>query len=499
MQRRAFCCLICLLLALAPAVMAEGTFVMAGYDGEGSTHDWNTNGFFVRMQERTGLTFTFDQYTSLEKWQEAKNAMFAPDGELPDVLFKAALTTPELIRYSDSGQLIDLGPLLEENAPNLWALLEAHPDWREAITLPSGKIAALPAIQELAPQNAMWINQTWLERLGLEAPTDWESLREVLTAFRDRDPNGNGKRDEIPFAFLGPWELKFFSHAWGVAASDYNIYLDEAGQVHYWPAEERFWEMALALREFYQDGLLDPDGFITADALRRITDEDAEAVYGVFFAPTPVNLVPYDMSVDYALLEPLVFEEKQIYRDLCGEVTRGTFAITSACEDPAALLAWVDVLYTEEGAIAALAGTEGEDYVVGEDGSWTWKGGLEAMTASTLSELSVYDTGDMPWLFPDAFYDRYDEDNVQRVNGELRKLNACVVEPFPVYTLTEEESARALELQSQLGPYVDETLARVVLGELDADEAQTFVEGLEERGMQEMIDLWQSVAGRLGA
>lgn len=499
MQRRAFCCLICLLLALAPAAMAEGNFVMAGYDGEGSTHDWNTNGFFVRMQERTGLTFTFDQYTSLEKWQEAKDAMFAPGGELPDVLFKAALTTPELIRYSDSGQLIDLGPLLEENAPNLWALLEAHPDWREAITLPSGKIVALPAIQELAPQNAMWINQTWLERLGLEAPTDWESLREVLTAFRDRDPNGNGKRDEIPFAFLGPWELKFFSHAWGVAADDYNIYLDEAGQVHYWPAEESFWEMALALREFYQEGLLDPDGFITADALRRITDEDAEAVYGVFFAPTPVNLVPYDMSVDYALLEPLVFEEKQIYRDLCGEVTRGTFAITSACEDPAALLAWVDVLYTEEGAIAALAGTEGEDYVVGEDGSWTWKGGLEAMTASTLSELSVYDTGDMPWLFPDAFYDRYDEDNVQRVNGELRKLNACVVEPFPVYTLTEEESARALELQSQLGPYVDETLARVVLGELDADEAQTFVEGLEERGMQEMIDLWQSVAGRLGA
>ena len=46
---------------------------------------------------------------------------------------------------------------------------------------------------------------------------------------------------------------------------------------------------------------------------------------------------------------------------------------------------------------------------------------------------------------------------------------------------------------------MDETLARVVLGELDADEAQTFVEGLEERGMQEMIDLWQSVAGRLGA
>lgn len=49
-----------------------------------------------------------------------------------------------------------------------------------------------------------------------------------------------------------------------------------------------------------------------------------------------------------------------------------------------------------------------------------------------------------------------------------------------------------------LGPYVDETLARVVLGEMDADEAQTFLDGLYERGMQEMIDLWQSVAVRLG-
>ena len=87
-----------------------------------------------------------------------------------------------------------------------------------------------------------------------------------------------------------------------------------------------------------------------------------------------------------------------------------------------------------------------------EDGKWSWKGGMEAMTATALSELSIYDTGDMPWLFPDAYYDRYDEDNVQRVNHELRKLDTYVVKPFPVYTLTEEESARALALQSQLGP-----------------------------------------------
>ena len=46
------------------------------------------------------------------------------------------------------------------------------------------------------------------------------------------------------------------------------------------------------------------------------------------------------------------------------------------------------------------AGTEGVDYVIDEDGNWDWKGGMEAMTASTLSELSVYDTGDSPGSSP---------------------------------------------------------------------------------------------------
>lgn len=498
MLRRSLCCLLVLMLAFVPAATAETLFSMAGYDGESSNHDWNTNQFFVRMQENTGISFTFDQYTDRTKWQAAKDEMFAEGGTLPDVLFKAALTTDEMIRYSQSGQLIDLRPLLEENAPNLWALLQAHPDWLEAVTLPDGKIVALPALQEVAPQDALWINQTWLDKLGLDMPTDFESLREVLTAFRDRDPNGNGKKDEIPLTFLGPWELKLFSHAYGVVANDYNIYLDEAGQVHYWPEEDSFFALAETLRGLYADKLLDQNGFTTADTLRRITDEKAEVTYGAFFAPTPVSLVTYEMSQNYVIVEPFAYEGVQVYRDLYGQVTRGTFAVTSACEDPAALLKWVDLLYSEEGAIEAMVGRQDENYTVDEDGYWDWMGGLDSLTASALNELSIYDSGEMPWLFPQAFYDRYTEENVRRVNEELHKLDAFVKRPFPVYTLTLEESGTVAQWQNELGLYVDETLARFVLGELELNEENisAFREGLRERGMEEMITFWQTIAER---
>lgn len=493
MQKRIMCLLLCAALALLPALsLAEGTFVMAGFDGEESTHDWTTNRFFERMEETTGVSFTFRQYNAKTEWEAAKNAMFAEGGELPDVLFKAALTTPEMIRYSDSGQLIDLKPLLKENAPNLWALLEANPEWLEAVTLPNGKIAALPGLQEIAPQNAMWINQKWLDALGLDMPTDLDSLRETLIAFRDRDPNGNNKQDEVPMLFLGPWELKFLSHAYGVVVNDYNIYLDDAGETHFWPAEDSFIALVKTLRGFYEEKLLDPNGFMTADTLRRVTDDKQAVTYGMFFAPTPVSLVTYEMSRDYAVLEPLVYEGAQVYRDLVGQVTRGTFAITSACSDPAAMLRWVDVLYTEDGATQAMVGKQGEDYIVDEDGYWNWKGGVESVNTTTLSNLSVYDTGDMPWLFPQGFYNRFAEENVRRVNDELAGLAPFVKKPYPVYSLTQAQSEQVRAIQAELGRYVDESLARFVLGqvELTDENIEAFRQGLRDRGMDEMIRFW---------
>jgi len=500
MFRRILGLLLSAMLALIPALgMAQTTFTMAGFDGQDSTRDWATNGFFTRMEARTGLTFTFQQYNDQAKWQAAKNAMFAQGGQLPDVLFKAALTTDELIRYTESGQLIDLLPLLEENAPNLWALLQQNPDWLKAIALPNGKVGALPGIQELPPQNAMWINQSWLDNLGLEMPTDMDTLCKVLTAFRDRDPNQNGKKDEKPMLFLGPWELKFFSHAWGVAVNDYNIYLDDAGKVQYWPQEDRFFAMAETLRGMYADGLLDPEGFVTADALRRVNESDAPLTYGAFFAPSPVALLVYSSGAEnYSVMGPFEYEGKKIYRDLIGNITRGTFAITSACEDPAALLKWVDHLYSTEGAIEAMVGEEDVNYYFREDGAWDWVGGAEALGVSGLSELTIYDTGDMPWLFPLEFNNLYFEDNVGRMNDELAELTSYAVQPFPVYTLTNEENAYVGSLQMELGRYVDETLARMVLGELEITEETKadFRAGLEQRGVNDMIAFWQNIAER---
>ena len=488
---------ICLaLLLLAAQAASASTFTLAGFDGENSNHVWSENHFFTRMTERTGTSFQFTEYTDSSKWQDAKDAMFQ-SGDLPDVLFKASLSLEEQVRYSDEGQLIDLLPLLQDNAPNLWALLQANPEWLQTITLPNGKVAALPTINRLSMQNAMWINQTWLDALGLEKPADFESLLSVLRAFQQKDPNQNGKQDEIPLSFLGPWDLKFLSHAFGFVANDYNIYVDGEGQVQYLPLQAGYADFLKALASMYREGLLDQNGFTTADTLRAVNDDKAALTYGMFFGPNPYNLLTVSLGEQYTMLEPLVFAGKQIYRDLFGPIATGAFAITSACKNPEEVLRWADILYTPEGAAEAMAGVEGTDYVWSDDGTWSYAMDLEQNSSYILYDLSLYDTGNMPWMFPTDFYASYDIDNLRSVTRSLIGLQTLVVDPFPYsYVLSLDQRNFIDPLQMELGRYVDECIAKFVLGELDVnaqEDLNAFYAGLQDRGVEKFTSFWQEI------
>ncbi|MBE0601803.1 MAG: extracellular solute-binding protein [Firmicutes bacterium] len=498
MRNRLLGVLLAAVLCVTPVVSAAA-LTMAGFDGEESNHVWSDNEFFQRMETRTGLPFTFNEYTNFEQWQAAKNTMFST-GELPDVLFKAALSVDEQIEYSDAGLLIDLLPLLQDNAPNLWALLEANPEWRKAITLPSGKVAALPTINPLSMQNAMWINQTWLDALKLDTPTNWDALVTVLQAFKEKDPNQNGKQDEIPLSFLGPWDLKFLSHAFGINGNDYNVYVDDAGKVRFLSDHENFVEFIEALVSLREQGLLDPNGFTTADALRSVTDDSKTVTYGMFFGPNPFSLFTVTLGEQFSLLEPLVYNGTQVYRDLFGPITTGSFAITSACEDPAALLQWVDVLYTSDGAVEAMAGVEGDNYLWNEDGIWKYAVDLQSGSAYVLYDLSVYDTGNMPWLSPVNFYAAYDSQSLRKTTESLLSLQTYVKSPFPYsYVLTKDQHAVLDPLQASLGAYVDESIARFVLGELDirsAEDVAAFYAGVSDRGVEEFLSFWQEIYDR---
>src|SRR5699024_2974618 len=115
-------------------------------------------------------------------------------------------------------QLVALDDYLEEYAPNVTAFFDTRDDYPQALRAPDGKIRALPNGDETSANmidSLFWINQNWLDRLSLDMPETTEELKEVLIAFRDQDPNGDGLQNEIPFTF---------QDAWGWARSIENLF-----------------------------------------------------------------------------------------------------------------------------------------------------------------------------------------------------------------------------------------------------------------------------------
>ena len=494
----AACLIMALICAFAGMAWAEEesrpVYVMAGFD-DTSYRDWASNQFFIRMEERTKVSFSYRQYKSLDAWTEAKSGMTA-SGDLPDVLFKAALTSDECIALREKGVLIDLKPYLEEYAPNLWAILQQHPEYEQAITLTDGSIAALPFINALPVQNYMWINTVWLKTLNLQEPTTAEELVDVLKAFSERDPNRNGRKDEIPFGFLGPFDLKFLGHAFGLVANDYNLFVQD-GQVRFMPLEDGFRPFIRWCRELYQAGLLDQNGFMLSGSMRAVTDNDTKPTYGVILTPAAADVFRTSWGQsDYAILMPLEYEGKRIYRDFTGPLLRGAFAVTSACKDPGAMLAWADTLYTEDGAILASVGKENVDYLIDGDGTWRMTDAA-VQNADYYSAMTLIDGGGTyPGIMAEEFQRKYGgQGRYLDVLKRQEQFRAFAVMPFPYRSLTAAQLETVKPMQESIGAYVDIQIGKWVQGQEEISDASfdAFETHLKELGLDQFLAFWQEI------
>lgn len=502
MKKRMFCLVLSLLFVFTATAGAETkNYVMAGFD-DTQYRSWEKTAFFEKMNDQpldetgdTILHFDLQVYKKSDEWKAAKAAM-QKDGDIPDVLFKAALTSAECQVMLENGVLIDLSGYIDTCCPNLSSLLQQYPEVRKAITLPGGQIAALPYIKPIGTQNYIWINEVWLGNLGLEMPTDRESFVNVLRAFRDKDPNRNGKKDEIPLSVLGPFDLKFLAHAYGLNANDYNVFVKD-GKVQFMPLQPEFRDFLSWCHMLWEEGLLDKESFSTNSDWheKKASSNSDYALYGVLMAPLVHDVVKNDRADEYAIMMPLKYKGEQVYRDFSGPAVRGTFAVTSACDDPEAMLRWVDQLYTARGYELMFFGAEGKDYTF--DGMGQWQATQEAMTNQFFTMTRLLGGGaTAPGAVSNEMERKVPDKNAVRIMDDQAAFSAYTRMPFPSYTLTNEQAQTIAPMQNSLGAYVDTMMGRFIMGdvELNDENYETFIQTIrEEYKVEDFLAFWQQI------
>ena len=174
-------------------------------------------GMWDYYQDLTNVHLDFTDVLAAEGYDEKKSLMWASN-EYPDVFVRAFLSNTEIVKYGSMGILAPLEDLIEKYAPNLQKLIDEDPAILTRITAPDGHIYALPAVFTVtaARTDKFWINQSWLDQVGLDIPKTVDELEEVLRAFKGVDFNGNGEDDEYPMGASDAQALiRKFAGVWG--------------------------------------------------------------------------------------------------------------------------------------------------------------------------------------------------------------------------------------------------------------------------------------------
>lgn len=455
----------------------------SGMNGEYALGDSTS---IKQANENANITLDFTNVLSADL--DEKRNLILNSGDYPDMFLKANIDAG---KYGMQGVLIPLEDLIRQYAPNLTAELDERDAW-QYLTAADGHVYSLPELGLHSPNDpAFWINQKWMENLGLKEPANFEELYDVLKAFKEEDANGNGDPDDeipmfcdtgvTPFLLLG-YEDYTYSAATNLAVID--------GTLTYVPTHESYKELLAYITKLYAEGLLDKNAFTQGHDQAPAIGQSGD-ILGSFFDAGAFLTVGRDNDDDYIGLTPFADT-----LPLNTAVAPNTMAITDKCEHPEVLIAWADQFYSEEGGKLAWLGVEGETYQYNEEGKWEWLlgNGYGDDIGSIRAAGTMQGAYNHPSVQPDAWMTdmspEVDPDEVY-LNEQRLKLSEHGAVALPAMVYTEEENAELASLTTDINSYMTQYRAQVATGELNLDESwEEYVATLNQMGLERLMEIY---------
>lgn len=240
--------------------------------------DIHTNEAKLYQEELTGLRLDFDVLTPDEASQRV-SLLIASGERLPDVIFGHVFSMEQVSVYGEQGFFASINEYMDDGwAPNLQWIAENDPIQYRAITATDGNVYSFTyswgSSFHSTKGQRMWINQKWLDTLGLPLPTTIDEYYDTLVAFRDSNPMGDGRGNEIPLAGDQGRVAEFLMNPFVANTGTWRAYstymiVDESGQIRSVAMEPGFREGLRFLRRLYAENLLDAEAFTMQPAQLR--------------------------------------------------------------------------------------------------------------------------------------------------------------------------------------------------------------------------------------
>lgn len=500
---------------------ADGkTKLTALFVSHAATKDVEEMKWLQEIEDKCNVDVEWEQVRA--DWETVKSTRFA-SGDIPDLLFNAT-NNSDYTKYT--GLFQDMTDLIEENAPNIQEMFTNVPDTKTLATSGDGKIYSIPKMQTVWPKTntVLFINKKWLDNLGLEMPTTFSEFEEVMKAFKEKDPNGNGQADEIPLDynayggnnawFNSAYSLLKLFPSMGIQLTDTvtDGYFVEDKTVKCFAIDDRYKQFIKTMNRWYEEGLINSNA-ITNDysAYQSLSrgNENGEAVVGACFAWEETDKFGNELASQYEPLPPLVYDdgvEAGTYETYWNydfdqlNMQTDRVAMNANCKNKEAAMKFIDAFYDRTTSVEVLFGGISD-------------GCVEKIDDNTFKVLPPQDETMDPgtWKWTSTFADFgplyiRDDVNIEMSQDMTNALEERTVYEDALNTVTEdnyypqlfmkysEADQNTLSMnQANINNIIDNYWSLWITGESDIDaDWDSYVESVEGAGLQQNLEIRQS-------
>ncbi|MDC7236998.1 MAG: extracellular solute-binding protein [Sphaerochaetaceae bacterium] len=425
-------------------------------------------------------------------------------GNLPDVMafYEGKKGFSSVNKFGSQGAFLPLEDLIEENAPNLKKVILDDPKVKEALVAADGHIYYIPMLSALNAARGWFIRYDWLDAVGMDVPTTTDELYDVLVAFRDKDPNKNGIKDEIPMVFRRRGDDAFYNLGALAYAFDADpSWVVRDGKVEYGPAEEQYKDYLAYIAKLYSEKLIDQEVLTRAGNPRSdlFGKNVAGCIHDWFASTASLNDTLNSEIPGFNLRHmapPLATASKPFTRIQMSKVRGdGGWSISYSNPDPVATIKMMDFLFSPEGSRLVNFGVEGDTYTM-ENGQPVYTSKITNNPERGFHESLV--TNGLQWkigLQQDIEYEKQFANEIA-TEARIDYMDNYIVEEFPTLSFTEDERMIIDDKFSQIKLYTAEMTAKALVGGIKPSQYDQVFSKLNTMGLKEVQAVYQAAYDR---
>jgi putative aldouronate transport system substrate-binding protein len=508
--------------------------LLVGLTTSAMVTDYRNNYFTKYLEEKLGFGLDFYMLPATPEETRTKVALMSTSKEdLPDVLITDNhLTTEMILQLGQSGFLMPLNDITadKEKMPNYNAIPEEDKAVMEtAQTMADGNMYTLssyePETWNMTPYR-YFINKTWLDKLGLDVPTTTDELKDVLIAFRDNDPNGNNKKDEIGvYGFSGGGYGQNISAAlmnsfvfWNGGAVNGGLDLAEDGKTVIAPFTSEEWRDGLRyMADLYKEGVLAGAMFTDDDNQFKATVNQDPPIVGLVTSGSLSTWPDVKNNKNFAemkFIEPFVGPKGVQYTPYNVYNPGQEFSIINGTKKLDMAIQFGDVFFDHDVSLIERFGEEGVDWtrdpkdLEGQENAFTHEGIYDKLTMMVTSTFWA-DNQSQTWrnhgpryaslemgntVFDFSTGNKFDPEDPTQLNAKCYQLyfDKHPENVLPALHYSLEDAEKIQEQLTNIPQFVKGSLAEFVTGTRDVEKGwDQYLSELENMGLNQWIEVAQ--------